>query len=100
MAFISRRMLAALGALPLLAACAQESAPPPRGTALPPPTAQRWEPAPMPSQAAEDFAARQGRALQASPVGPDAMPGFGSGPRVGTDMTTAPVPAVPLRQLR
>jgi|GEM_PF-3782135 len=100
MTFISWRKLAVLCALPLVAACARDAAPPPRGTALPPPTAAQWEPAPVPSQAAEDFAARQGRALQTRPTGPGAMPGFGSGPRVGTDMTTAPVPAVPLRQLR
>lgn len=97
---MSWRMPAALGALPLIVACAQEAAPPPRGTALPPPNSPRWEAAPVPSQAAEDYAARQGRALEAQSIGPGAMPGLASMPSVGADMTTAPIPAVPLDQLR
>jgi hypothetical protein len=88
----SRR--AALGILAVgLAAC--ETQPPrlPANTALRPPLPSASEPAPMPSDAANAFGDRRGRAMQAAPSGPAAMPGFGPQPQVGSDIELAPIPA-------
>jgi hypothetical protein len=89
-----------LAALPLLAACEGRDTRPPRGAALPPPAPGPSEPAPVPSQAVEDYlAARRGNLTPAA-TGPDAMPGFGDAQRVGSDMTTAPIPTDPIRRPR
>jgi hypothetical protein len=93
---LSRRTM--LFAVPLIAACETQPVRPNRGgAALPPPAPGASEPAPMPSQAADDFVAARQRGLAPAPVGPDAMPGFGPAQRVGTDMTTAPMPSDPIR---
>jgi hypothetical protein len=86
-----RRLLFGL-ASPLLAACegAQRA---PRSDALPSPRASGpSEPAPMPSDATDDYLARRRASRTPAPTGPDAMPGFDPAQRVGTDMMMAPVP--------
>lgn len=94
MSLPARRTLLLVGALLPLAGCETQPARLPAGNALPPPRPTAAStPAPMPSAATDDFANRRGRALQEAPYGPDAMPGFGSGPQVGADMEMAPIPA-------
>jgi hypothetical protein len=96
-----RALLAAIAPLPLLPACGTPDRPA-RSTALPPPAPNlaASEPAPVPSEAASDFAAARRAGLSAAPTGQDAMPGFGPSQRIGTDMTTAPVPTDPIRRPR
>ena len=88
---LRRRLLISL-ALPLLAACerAQRG---PRGDALPPSrVGGPSEPAPMPSDATDDYLARRRASRTPTPTGPDAMPGFDPAQRVGTDIMMAPIP--------
>jgi hypothetical protein len=87
-----RRMLAGLAALPAIAAC--ETRPPQqRGGAMPPPAISGpLEPAPVPSDATDEFLAARRAGRTAAPTGADAMPGLDPAQRVGTDMTTAPIP--------
>jgi hypothetical protein len=47
----------------------------------------------VPSEAALEIDAQRRASRAAAPSGPDAMPGFDQRQRVGTDMTTAPIPA-------
>jgi hypothetical protein len=91
--FLGRRSLLALAGLPALAACEAQRPPSQRNTALPPPRATGpSEPAPLPSDVTDDFIAARRAGRTAAPTGPDAMPGFDPSQRVGTDMTTAPIP--------
>lgn len=97
-----RALLAAIAPIPLIVACGTPERPP-RNTALPPPSPSDLaasEPAPMPSEAASDFAAARRAGLAPAATGPDAMPGFEPSQRIGTDMTTAPVPTDPIRRTR
>jgi hypothetical protein len=77
--------------LALLGACEAPRRLPP-SAALPPPLLGPSEPAPVPSDATDDYVADQAARRQATPSGPDAMPGFGQAQRMGSDMTTAPIP--------
>lgn len=93
MTFLGRRALLGVAALPALAACETQRPPQQRGSALPPPRASGpSEPAPLPSDVTDDFLAARRAGRTAAPTGPDAMPGFDPAQRVGTDMTTAPIP--------
>jgi hypothetical protein len=86
-----RRLLISL-AFPLLAACerAQRG---PRSDALPPSrVGGPSQPAPMPSDATDDYEAARRASRVSTPTGPDAMPGFDPAQRVGTDIMMAPVP--------
>jgi hypothetical protein len=94
-----RALLAAIAPIPLIVACETPDRAP-RNTALPPPDLTASEPAPMPSEAASDFAAARRAGLVPAPTGPDAMPGLGAGQRIGSDMITAPVPTDPIRRPR
>jgi hypothetical protein len=87
-----RRLLIGL-ALPLLLGACERAQRGPRGDALPPSrVGGPSEPAPMPSDATDDYeAARRGSRVP-TPRGPDAMPGFDPAQRVGTDIMMAPVP--------
>ncbi len=76
-------------ALLLFAACAPP--PPPQSTLAP--LTGRAEPAPMPSEAADDYAAMQRARGGTANIGPAAMPGMVTQPPVGSDMTFAPLPA-------
>ncbi|HYI83209.1 MAG TPA: hypothetical protein VEX11_08385 [Acetobacteraceae bacterium] len=88
---LRRRLLFGL-ASPLLAAC-EGTQRAPRGDALPPPRASGpSEPAPMPSDATDDYLARRRASRTPTPTGPDAMPGFDPAQRVGTDIMMAPIP--------
>ncbi|WP_270937078.1 hypothetical protein, partial [Falsiroseomonas oryzae] len=73
-----------------------------RGAALPPPAmpAGAYEPAPMPSQAAEEFAAARRNALAPAPTGIDAMPGFDPTQQVGSDIEMPGLPAQSIRSFR
>lgn len=85
-----RRLVASLAVLPVVAACeAPRPAPRPVSAAAP---SGPLEPAPVPSETTDDFVARRRAATTAAPTGPDAMPGFQPAGRIGTDMTTAPIP--------
>jgi hypothetical protein len=91
--FLGRRSLLALVGLPAIAACEAQRPPTQRGSALPPPRATGpSEPGPLPSDVTDDFLAGRRARRMAAPTGPDAMPGFDPAQRVGTDMTTAPIP--------
>jgi membrane-bound lytic murein transglycosylase A len=92
-----REVLAGAVLVLALAACETPSRPP-SSAALPPPLTGPSEPAPIPSEAADDYVAAQAARRQGVPSGPDAMPGFGASPRVGTDMIMAPMPAERIRQ--
>ncbi|PWS38597.1 hypothetical protein DFH01_04800 [Falsiroseomonas bella] len=94
-----RALLAAIAPIPLIVACGTQD-PAPRNTALRPPAPDlsASEPAPMPSEAANDFVAARRAGLAPAASGPEAMPGFGASQRIGTDMTTAPVPTDPIRR--
>ena len=95
MTILARRMarLGLLaGLLPLVAAC---EAPRPAARPAPGPAAASGpsEPAPMPSDVTDDYLAARRAATTARPSGADAMPGFDPAQRLGTDMTTAPIPS-------
>lgn len=93
MTIMARRSLLALAGLPALVACEAQRPAQQRGTALPPPRAAGpTEPAPLPSDVTDDYLAARRAGRTAAPTGPDAMPGFDPAQRVGTDMTTAPIP--------
>jgi hypothetical protein len=95
-----RALLAAIAPLPVIVACGTAPPPPPRNSALPPPPPagmSRFEPAPVPSEAASDFAAARRAGLAPAPTGSNALPAINAGQRVNTDMTTAPMPADPIR---
>ena len=92
---ILARKMARLGLLasllPMVAACEA-----PRTAARPAPgptAAGPSEPAPMPSDVTDDYLAARRAATTARPTGADAMPGFDPAQRLGTDMTTAPIPS-------
>jgi hypothetical protein len=81
-----------LGLLPALAACeAPRPAPRPAASAATP--SGPLEPAPLPSDVTDDYLAQRRAATSAAPTGPDAMPGFDPAQRMGSDMTTAPIPS-------
>ena len=88
-----RHLLASLAALPALAAC-EAPRPAPRAAAGAAPAAPSGplEPAPVPSDVTDDFVARRRAGTTAAPTGLDAMPGIQPAGRIGTDMTTAPIP--------
>lgn len=95
-----RLLLAALLPLPLLVACETAPQRPPRNTALPPPSPADLaasEPAPVPSEAATDFAGARRAGLAPAPTGSNALPSINAGQRINTDMTTAPIPTDPIR---
>jgi hypothetical protein len=95
-ALASRRTV--LGVLALgLAACETQPSRPPASPALRPPLPTATEPAPLPSDSVDGDGSRRGRALQAAPRGPDAMPGLAGPPAVGADMQMAPIPANRIR---
>ncbi len=74
----------------LLVACAEV---PPRPVSTATPNVGPSEPAPMPSQAADDYVAAQRARGQPAEVGPAAMPGFATPNRIGTDVALPPLPA-------
>ncbi len=95
MTILARRMarLGLLaGLLPAVAAC---EAPRPAARPAPAPAAAsgQLEPAPLPSDVTDDYLAARRAATTARPAGADAMPGLDPSQRVGTDMTTAPIPS-------
>jgi hypothetical protein len=47
----------------------------------------------MPSDVTDEYLAQRRAGTAARPTGPDAMPGFDPAQRMGTDMTTAPIPS-------
>lgn len=92
---MARRGLLA-GLLPVMAACeAPRPAPRPAPSPAPGPAAASGplEPAPLPSDVTDDYLAARRAGTTARPSGADAMPGFDPAQRVGTDMTTAPIPS-------
>ena len=86
------------GAVLVLALAACEAPNRPSSTAALPPLTGPSEPAPIPSEAADDYAAAQAARRQPLPTGSNAMPGFGAGQQVGTDMVTAPLPSDRIRR--
>jgi hypothetical protein len=89
MTVMARKQVLAFAMLAALGACAAPP-PPPRAATAP---SGPLEPAPIPSDVTDDYLAARRAGTTAAPVGPDAMPGFDPGQRVGTDITTAPIPA-------
>jgi len=95
MTILARRMARLgllFGLLPGVAAC---EAPRPAARPAPGPAAASGpsEPAPLPSDVTDDYLAQRRAGTAARPTGPDAMPGFDPAQRMGTDMTTAPIPS-------
>jgi hypothetical protein len=96
-----RALLALIAPLALTVACETPPSRLPRSTALPPPSPAdlaNSEPAPVPSEAASDFVAARREGLAPLPTGSNAMPDLDAAQRLGTDMTTAPMPADPVRR--
>jgi hypothetical protein len=95
MTILARRMAQLsllVGLLPVVAAC---EAPRPAARPAPGPAAASGpsDPAPLPSDVTDDYLAQRRAGTTARPTGPDAMPGFDPAQRMGSDMTTAPIPS-------